>query len=269
MKTVLSSDNSLGYSRHGYALERVRSINSRRHLDVGCFDGTWLVELSRFEVLELYGADINQEAIRTGKQRSPNLNLSHVLDTRTLPFDNGFFDSVSLLDVLEHVERTYQESLLLEIRRILRPDGSLIVTVPRKHLFSFLDLGNYKFLFPSLHRYFYVWKHGREAYEYRYVHNPFGLVGDVSASKRWHEHFTSDSLKEILHYCGFDVIDVDGAGFFMRIIAILSAIAPKSFLRRWLANLQTVDARIFARANLFVTCTPRESESRPFSAENR
>jgi ubiquinone/menaquinone biosynthesis C-methylase UbiE len=56
-----------------------------------------------------------------------------------LPFPSGFFTSASALDVLEHVPD--ENDLLAEIRRVLAPGGALIVTAPRRHIFSFLDPG--------------------------------------------------------------------------------------------------------------------------------
>ena len=126
------------------------------------------------------------------------------------------------MDVLEHVYN--QAELLAELNRILTDGGKLIVTVPGQHLFSFLDRGNFKFLFPRLHRWYYCLKHSREEYEYRYVSNPDGLVGDISTKKRWHEHFSRDKLGKMLAEAGFNVIDFDGAGFFSQIIGNVGAV---------------------------------------------
>lgn len=45
-----------------------------------------------------------------------------------LPFDNDEFDCVVSIDVLEHLDT--EQPFLIELRRVLRPDGRLIVTVP-------------------------------------------------------------------------------------------------------------------------------------------
>ena len=94
----------------------------------------------------------------------------------------------------------------------------MIVTLPRQHLFSFLDIGNLKFRFPKLHRWYYCKKYSREDYEYRYVSNPDGLTGDISAEKYWHEHFSRAKLEKLLNNCGFAVVDFGGAGFFCQVI---------------------------------------------------
>lgn len=47
----------------------------------------------------------------------------------TLPFEDATFDAVSCLETLEHVHDT--DRLVSELRRVLRPDGYAIVSVPR------------------------------------------------------------------------------------------------------------------------------------------
>jgi len=157
---------------------------------------------------------------------------------------------VTSLDVLEHVHK--QAELLAELNRVLTERGKLIVTMPGQHLFSFLDMGNFKFLFPRLHRWYYCLRHSRDDYEYRYVSNPDGLIGDISARKSWHEHFSREKLSKLLAEAGFSVIDFDGAGFFSRVIGNVS------YFLRWMkpvnkafCGLLNLDMKLFESANLF------------------
>jgi SAM-dependent methyltransferase len=160
------------------------------------------------------------------------------------------FSSITIMDVLEHVVE--QKELLDEFRRVLANDGVLIVTVPDRHVFSFLDLGNMKFRFPRLHRWYYTRKHSREAYEYRYVSNPDGLIGDISAEKRWHEHFTRRYLAELLAQSGLTVTEFDGTAFFGRLIRVFELggdrIGP---LRPLIRKVRGLDARMFESMNLY------------------
>jgi hypothetical protein len=89
------------------------------------------------------------------------------------------------------------------------------------------------------------------------VSNPDGLVGDISARKRWHQHFSPAQLETLLNRSGFTVIDFDGTGFFIR------AIKSVQFLLGWFKPLQSfsrrlevLDARLFESANLF--CAARK-----------
>lgn len=52
-------------------------------------------------------------------------------DTEPLPLPNAAADVIVLLAVIEHVENDRIEGLLLEIKRLLRARGALIVTTPR------------------------------------------------------------------------------------------------------------------------------------------
>ena len=56
------------------------------------------------------------------------LALAVQSDAVRLPFSESSFDAAFILDVLEHIDE--DETVLREIRRVLRPGGSLLITVP-------------------------------------------------------------------------------------------------------------------------------------------
>ena len=176
----------------------------------------------------------------------------HIVKGERLSFDDASFDRVMILDVIEHIAD--QKSILDELRRVLKPTGRLILSVPGKHLFSFLDRGNWKFYFPNLHRRFYVRKHGRDAYEYRYGEsNPFGLFGDIEREKGIHEHFNRKSLRALLSGSGFEVELFDGSGFFQRTFTYWEKIIPaKGFWRK----CHLWDRATFQSTNLFCLARP-------------
>jgi SAM-dependent methyltransferase len=205
-----------------------------------------------------------QGVIAQACKEHAEIEFLHLPQTTPLPFSEGSFDSVTLLDVLEHVAP--QRSLLQELRRVLKDDGVLVVTVPGSHLFSFLDLGNLKFRFPRLHRWWYVRRHSRTEYERRYVSNPNGLIGDVSAEKRWHEHFSRRRLRAMLEEAGFVVQDFDGAGFFNRALWWLQlSVGRVPVIRRVLVRMANADMRRFESAHLF--CVARKRDDAPGSKE--
>lgn len=74
---------------------------------------------------EVYGIDISPEAISFCRKRK----LSHVRlgFANATKFPASSFDIVTMLDVLEHVN---DKMALKEVKRILRPGGVLILTVP-------------------------------------------------------------------------------------------------------------------------------------------
>jgi SAM-dependent methyltransferase len=90
-----------------------------RVLDVGCGIGDFL----RFRP-DSVGVDINPHNVdycrRTGLEAHTASN--------SLPFANETFDGVMLDNVLEHIVQP--ETMLAEIRRVLKPGGIFIVGVP-------------------------------------------------------------------------------------------------------------------------------------------
>lgn len=256
MKTVLSPDNPLGYSRAGYAWEKVPA-GGEAHLDYGCYDGGFLEKLTLKGPRRLVGVDVSREAIEAGRSKRPSIEFVHIANGSELPFQDGSFDSISMLDVLEHIAD--QKRVLDELCRVLKPDGVLIVTVPGQYLFSCMDVGNLKFRLPRLHRWAYTLAHSREQYESRYQANPDGLVGDVGADKAWHEHFTREGLARLLAGSGFEVIDFDGSGCFRRLIhlCVLPAYRVRA-VQKALAPFYGFDAKVFSSMNLFCLATKRK-----------
>jgi SAM-dependent methyltransferase len=254
MDTRITSENPHGCSRHGFAWEKVPQ-NGKAHLDFGCYDAVFLESLKGKDIGCFTGVDVSQDAIHKANEMFPEIEAIHITKAVPLPFDDKSFTSISMMDVLEHVYE--QRELLKELHRVLDDDGILIVTVPGRHVFSFLDMGNFKFYFPKLHRWYYCLNHSKDEYERRYVSNPDGLIGDISMQKRWHEHFSRKKLRNLLRDCGFVVTDFDGTGFFFRIINIFSHFLEKAkFLLACLQKIKKIDLKLFRSANLF--CVARK-----------
>lgn len=263
MRCSISPGNPYKYNRWGFAWEQV-PVDTGAHLDFGCHDGQFLSSLESKQINRLVGVDVSEQAIQEGKERYPELEILQISPGAPIPFDDGSFTSATILDVIEHVSD--QGQVLGELHRVMEVGGRLIVTVPGKHAFSFLDMGNLKFRFPGLHRWFYCRNHSQAEYEQRYVLGRDGLIGDISADKRWHEHFSRSKMGDLLEQAGFEVETFDGTGLFARIIGNLM-----HFLRWYrplhnaLGYLREWDAKLFASANLFCVATkrpaPREDQN--------
>jgi ubiquinone/menaquinone biosynthesis C-methylase UbiE len=100
-------------------------------LDVGCSTGLFLQSLDKFSQKEWnkYGIDINKKSIDLANQKK----LGKILcsDLHHKYFSDNFFDVVTCFDVLEH--DTNVKENLKEIRRILKPNGVLVIQVPNKN----------------------------------------------------------------------------------------------------------------------------------------
>jgi SAM-dependent methyltransferase len=254
MRTRLRPENPHGPSRYGFAWEHVPA-GGAAHLDFGCYDGGFLASLRTKRIARLAGVDASRDAVENARRRFTDLDVRAIAPGAALPFADRSFTSVTLLDVLEHVHE--QADLLCELARVLADDGRLIVTVPRQYVFSFLDAGNLKFRFPRLHRRLFLLRHSQEEYERRYVAGADGLIGDVSARKRWHEHFSQAGLVALLDRAGFEPVAWDASGFFTRpLTPLLVILEPVPGLRRLAGAIERADARCFGSMNLF--CVARK-----------
>lgn len=97
-----------------------------RLLDVGCAEGA-LLRWAERHGYETYGIYVSNFALRIARQR---LNWSRLLvgDVRWLPFKDNYFNVITCFDVLEHLESP--QIALSELNRVLRDDGTFLISVP-------------------------------------------------------------------------------------------------------------------------------------------
>ncbi len=110
-------------------------------LDFGCNAG-FLVNFLRQRGREVQGCDKSADAVAFGQaQGISGLTLSQ---EEELPFANEQFETVLCLDVLEHLADDFKG--LQEIRRVLKPGGRALVTVPAfKFLWGLQDEASHHF----------------------------------------------------------------------------------------------------------------------------
>jgi len=87
-------------------------------LDLGCGEG-YLVERYRQLGYNIIGLDLNysSDVVKKG-------------DIRHTPFEDGEFDTILCLDVLEHLNFSDQDPALKEIHRILKKNGIALLSLP-------------------------------------------------------------------------------------------------------------------------------------------
>lgn len=93
-------------------------------LDVGCGTGANLMMLGQFG--DAHGIDISHDALAFCRARGLE-RLRHGAAEK-LPYEDGTFDLVTALDVVEHLDDDLAG--LKEMRRVLRPDGRALLFVP-------------------------------------------------------------------------------------------------------------------------------------------
>jgi SAM-dependent methyltransferase len=95
-----------------------------RILDAGCGSGRNMLDLARYG--EVTGIELSDTSVALARERHTGEVLQgSILD---MPFTTDSFDLAVCLDVVEHLQDDRQA--LSELRRVVAPGGSLLVTVP-------------------------------------------------------------------------------------------------------------------------------------------
>lgn len=179
-------------------------IKNKKVLDIGCWTGQF-EKLAVGHTKEIWGIDPGIEAINLAKKLLPNARFKtgNALD---LKFKNKYFDTVTILDVIEHIPEGTEEKCLNEINRVLKPDGHLIVSTPHSHpLSTFLD--------PA-----------------------FYLIG--------HRHYSEKKLRKLLNIAGFKILKVKKTGGLTRITTTLLEYFFKHILRKRYVMSKSLEKKI-------------------------
>lgn len=114
-------------------------VSSGRILDVGCSSGHFL-KVAHNHGFDVYGIEPNKEMVEfaTDELCLPNIQTG-TLDEDT--YQAGFFDVITLWDVLEHVERP--ADLLKKVRLFLKNGGWVFAYTENIESFNFFMTGNY------------------------------------------------------------------------------------------------------------------------------
>ncbi len=117
------------YNQHTkIILNLVDEFGRGKTIDVGCGDGYITSQIAK-KFKEVVGVDISKEAIKIAKKK--NLKISFVAATCVnLPFSDNSFDTVVASEIIEHVNYNDGKMLLKEAKRILKPQGKLIISTP-------------------------------------------------------------------------------------------------------------------------------------------
>lgn len=107
-------------------------------LDLGCGEGRHVINIYLQAKVTAIGVDLSARDLRTASERfapfkQPDSAQTYfylqVADAARLPFADNTFDKIVCSEVLEHL--TDYHSVLTEIRRVLKPEGLLAISVPR------------------------------------------------------------------------------------------------------------------------------------------
>ena len=111
--------------RRAFLLAEARP--GERVLDLGCGAGRFVAAL-REAGADPVGVEIAEAALERARRNAPGADLRLLEPDGSIPLEHASVDLVWCSEVLEHVADT--EHVLLEVRRVLKPGGRLLVTVP-------------------------------------------------------------------------------------------------------------------------------------------
>lgn len=94
-------------------------------LDIGCGWEARLLRDCEPYISKGFGIDFKAPALKTAKICTTQSTL-----VDSLPYEDATFDIVTMLAVLEHL--TFPRAIVSEILRVLKPGGTLLLTVPSR-----------------------------------------------------------------------------------------------------------------------------------------
>jgi SAM-dependent methyltransferase len=116
-------------ARHNFETLRIRleleGSTALRSLEIGCGFGRLSPTFSEYSQHHV-AIDINAEALRLAHATYPDIMFLQA-SAGSLPFADGYFDVVSTWTVIQHVRPEAIASVCAELRRVLAPDGTLLL----------------------------------------------------------------------------------------------------------------------------------------------
>lgn len=104
------------------------TVSGDKVLDLGCGNGRLFFTL-KDKGVEYVGVDNSEKLIEEAKKKAPEADF-RVVDILKLPFPDNYFDKVYCIATLHHIpSKEIRGEVLREIKRVLKPNGLLILTV--------------------------------------------------------------------------------------------------------------------------------------------
>ena len=118
---------------HRY-LQACEIAEGKTVLDIACGEGYGSALLAS-KAKHVTGVDLSIEAIEHARTRYVKENLEFkVGNASEIPLPDAGFDLVVSFETIEHLAE--QVEMIQEIKRVLRPDGILLISTPDKHNYS-------------------------------------------------------------------------------------------------------------------------------------
>lgn len=118
---------------HRYALV-LDYIKDKVVLDIACGEGYGSNLMSQ-QAQYVYGVDIDVETILNAQKKYKKENLNFQNGRADLiPIETNSIDVVVSFETIEHHDK--HEEMMLEIKRVLKPDGIIVISTPDKYFYT-------------------------------------------------------------------------------------------------------------------------------------
>ena len=112
----------------------------KKILDLGCGTGRHIIYLAKND-FKVYGIDIAEQGIEITKEWLEEEKLQADLKVgsiyKKLPYKDNFFDAVISTAVIHHEKIENIRKAILEIERVLKPNGLIFITVRKRKFRKF------------------------------------------------------------------------------------------------------------------------------------
>lgn len=171
-------------------LEDLKDLFSQNQnvLDFGCGNGRFY-SLIKDKNIDYYGADISEKLIDLAQKQVPQGKFTVLDHTLKLPYEDSFFDNLVCIATLHHIpSEELRQKIILEFKRVLKNNGTLILTVWDFHHGKNLEYLNSQ----SEGDLFIPWKDND---------------GKILAQRYFHA-FTMEGLETLISKSGFKIKDL-------------------------------------------------------------
>lgn len=124
-----------------YYVNKWKKPNNNFLLDLGCGLGRHAILFAK-NGFNVSAVDLSEYAIKyldSWKEKEKLNILTKVCDMKKLPFENNSFDYVWAYHTLSHTDTIGFQVILAEIKRVLKPSGTIYLSLCSKDTWSYKD----------------------------------------------------------------------------------------------------------------------------------